>query len=113
MNTEWKILPTIKAVAKAKSKKGEIEVDIAGEDVSNFDWKPWNGVTWGESLSYRGRKRIPKTITPKPPETITIKLLAWYDGESLAWYHKDLYAPAPQDWLRVPDEDKTIVGVQQ
>jgi len=39
--------------------------------------------------------------------------LAWYDGESLAWYHKDLYAPAPQDWLRVPDEDKTIVGVQQ
>jgi len=24
-----------------------------------------------------------------------------------------LLPPAPQDWLRVPDEDKTIVGVQQ
>lgn len=98
MSTEWTELTNIAAVATAQEEDMEIEIDITGIG----GWRTWNGKVWESYMRYRGR--------PKPPQTIAVKLLAWYDGECLSWKREDF--PAIAGFHRVPKEDKTIEVIE-
>jgi hypothetical protein len=94
MKAEWIELNSIEDVARAKVERWDIESSEGGA------YRPWDGCGWHCNITYRGR--------PKQPNTVTVKLLGWFDGSALAW--RDERYPPPYDWgwLRVPSEDKTI-----
>jgi hypothetical protein len=93
MINKWIELNDIIAVAAAKTRGWDIEIDTTGTGY----WKTWDSRTWTDYKRYRGR--------PKKQPRI-IKMLAWLDGDCLSWRREGL--PAPDGWLRVHDEDKII-----
>lgn len=93
---EWKDLPNMWAVALAQVDKWEIEV----HNPTYACWSKWEGTRWSATGVYRGR--------PKQPKTKQIEVLGWLTSSwQLVYWHKGAIN-APNDWKRVPSEDKVI-----
>lgn len=88
---EWSMLPDMTAVAVAKEKGWEIEVNHLCEE----DWAKWSGEYWCIDDQFRGR--------PAQPKTRTLTIHCYYTGNGLVW--SEVASP---DWVRISSEDKAI-----
>lgn len=76
MNSEWKDLPNMEDVARAKVEGWEIE---HAPGANKTMWSPWSGLTWHSDRPFRGRPKQPKT------KTITLRKALFLSGPVGYW----------------------------
>lgn len=95
MSNEWKPLPTMEDVAKAKADGWDIyHCDASGA------WFKWMGFAWQSDWEFRGRKPLPAMKK--------VKLEAWLDSRPELRLIQEGFIPLSTGWIRVPSEDKMI-----
>jgi hypothetical protein len=91
MTQEWKDLPTMGDVDAAQKRGDVVEVLLFGR------WVAWDKTGWSINCHYRSRP---------VPKTWKVKVLCFFNGSSLIWRGESVLVP--DDWKRVPAEDKEI-----
>jgi hypothetical protein len=96
MTTDWKDLPTMQDVACAQADGWEVEARISARPEDKFE--QWSGIWWEASYVFRGR--------PRQPAMNKVKFKCFSVNGQLGWRDESL--SAPDYWVRVPSEDKTV-----
>jgi hypothetical protein len=94
--SKWIELNSIEAVATAKMKGWEIEIDTTGSG----GWEPWNKQAWVSYQKYRGSPAQPKRII------ITSLCWIWIETGEIS-YRIPGVRPCGLMWRRLPSNDIT------